>query len=1123
RIDLDQNRIVLSSLTAAVNGGTLTGKGGLAIRGGGVEDVNVELAARDFAFDAPLDLRSLSDSDLRITSQGRDIVVSGQVTIQEAGLTGDINFDTGLLASITARRQLELTPRRNPLVERIVFNVDVDTASPVLVDNNLAKAEVTTDLRVVGTPYETGLLGRLQVAEGGLVTLNERTFEIERGQMTFIEERRIFPSFDLRMNTAANNYDITLTISGEPGDTETTLTSNPPLPEPDIMAMIVTGRTLDQMRGEEYDVAREQILSYMTGRVGSTISRKLQRATGLSEVRIEPNLIANEADPGARLTLGQEITDDLTLTYSVDLADSDDQIWLATYDVTRRFQTRGVRQADNSYRFDFRHDIRKGGKPEPRRQPRVRAKVAAITVPEDAPIPAAELRKLLDVEEGKDFDYFAVRNGIEDIEERLREAGFAQSRVRLDRTTAAGGVTLGLRITAGPRVQFVYNGMMPPAKVQDAVRLQWQRGVFDAQRTDDAAETLQEWLMRDDYLQGKVTYRVADSTPEQRTVAFDIAPGPRSAKVLLVFQGASAISGDELDQVINEQKLERQLFTDPTVVTELLQRLYREQGFLNIEIDKPRYEFEGAIARVIVPVREGAQFIVSDVVMQGNTAIATPALVTNLPVVQGDPYMPTAVENALQHIRELYWAKGYNDVRATYQLTIDRIGGRTGVDFTIDEGRQAVVAEIRIAGNDKTTERLVREQLLVTPEAPLNLQALSRSRKNLYNSGAFSIVDLSRETVVEAPAGAGVVGALTGLQPTQKPVVVDVAVREVQPYQLRYGASYDTEGKLGGVFDASVHNVLGKARVFGIASRYDSRLREGRLYMSQPTLRHWPIQTTASVFYREERNPATQVTDAFNVDRKGASIQQERRLKDSYVWTYGYRFERARTFAPVGGEVPGEFIADEFIKVSPLSTAFVRDVRDDVLDATRGSFSSQSFSFSPQWLGSDDTYLKYFGQYFHYIPLQRERRKRFSNEIIRPRFVFATAARLGFSKGMGTFVPTSERFFAGGSTTLRGFEQNAVGPISPTGVALGGDAMLLLNGELRVPLISIVDGVGFLDVGNVWQQSRDFSFTDLRKTTGVGVRLRTKWVLVRGDYGLVLDRRDGEKKGRFYFSIGQAF
>jgi outer membrane protein assembly complex protein YaeT len=1121
RVDLDGNRLNISSLTANVNGGTLTGKGGLAIEGGGVRDVNVEIETRDFAFDAPLDLRSLSDSDIAIRSQGDDIVVTGQVTIQEAGLTGDINFDTGLLGTITARRTLELTPQRNPLLEQVLFNVNVDTATPILVDNNLAKAEVTTDLRVVGTPYETGLLGRLEVAEGGLVTLNERTFEIERGQVTFIEDRRIYPSFDLVMNTEANNYDITLGVSGEPGNTETTLTSSPPLPEPDIMAMIVTGRTLDQMRGEEFDVAREQVLSYLTGRVGSTIGRSVERATGFDVVRLEPQLIANEVDPGARLTLSEDIDDNLTLTYSVDLADSDDQIWMATYDVTRRFQTRAVRHEDNTFRFDFRHDIRRGGTPEPRRVPRVRPELIAIAVPEDAPLPPQELRNLLGVSEGDDFDYFAVRNGVEDIEERLREAGWAQSRVHLEREMEAGGVRLGLRITRGPQVDFVYAGATPPQKIQEEVRVQWHRGVFDAQRTDDAAETLIEWLMRDDYLQAKVTARVDESSAERRRVRFDINPGPRSSQVLLEFQGASAIPADELDQVISEQKLERQLFTDPTVVTELLQRLYREQGYLNAEVEEPRYEFQGAVARVIIEVREGPRFTVNDVTFNGLSALDRTDLTAALPVVPGDPFLPAAAENALQHIRNQYWARGYNDVRAAYQLTIDRVGGRTGVAFTVDEGRQSIVSEIRIAGNDKTTERLVREQITVAPDEPLDLQALSRSRKNLYDSGAFSIVDLSRDTVVETmPSGnadANVIGALTGVEPPQKPVIVEVAVREVQPFQLRYGASFDTEGKLGGIFDASVHNVFGKARVAGIASRYDSQVREGRFYMSQPTLRHWPIQTTASLYYREERNPETSISDAFNVDRRGASIQQERRLKNDFVWNYGYRFERARTYDPLGVD------PEEFTKVSPLSSAFVRETRDDILDATRGSFSSHSFSFSPKWLGSDDTYLKYLGQYFQYIPLQPERRRRFSNEIIRPRFVFATGVRIGLSKGMGVFVPTSERFYAGGSTTIRGFEQNALGPVGVNGKPIGGDALFILNNELRFPLISIVDGVGFVDAGNVFQRTKDFSFTDLRKTAGVGVRLRTKWVLVRGDYGFVLDRRAGEPRGRFYFSIGQAF
>ncbi len=1119
RVELEGGRMTLSSLTANVNGGTLNGSGILTFGGGGVSDVDLQMTTDDFAFDAPLELRSLSDANVRVTRRGEEFLIDGQVTIAEAGLTGDISFDRGLLASLTEPRKLDFTEERNPFLERVRFNVKVDTATPILVDNNLAKAEITTDLRVVGSPYETGLTGQLEVLEGGEVTLNERRYHVERGVISFVEERRIVPSFDLLLTASVRNYDISVSVIGSANDTETVLRSDPELPEPDIMALLVTGRTMEEMRGEEFEVAREQVLSYMVGRAGSRLGRGIERATGLSDVRIDPNLIANEADPSARLTVAQALTDELELIYSTDLTDSSDQIWVAEYDITRHFQTQATRQSDNTFRFDFRHDLRFGGVPAPRRQVRARPEVARVEILGNPP-PDEPIEKLFKVKMGDEFDFFAARRGVQRIEEFYLEQGRLQSRVRLDREPSDGGVTLQLRIARGPRVDLRFEGASPPSNVIDDVRSEWHRGVFDSQRADDGSELLRAWLMKDRHLQAKVSCAIEDASSDERHAVFRMEPGPRFAKVILAFEGAAGLEPKELHDIIEDQNLEQQLFTDPTVVTELLERYYREHGFLIAAVAKPRYEFNASTARVVLAVNEGPRFTIRELRTSGTSVFDAALLIADLPLAVGDPFLPAAAENALQRIRQLYWRRGYNDVRVEYALTMNRKSGEVDLTFAVKEGPQSVIADIAIEGNQKTTDRLVTEQLELSPNQPLDVSALSRSRRNLYETGAFSVVDVTREPLAgDTPATASPdLQAVPPAASDQKPVRVDVSVREVQPFQLSYGASFDTERSVGGLVDFSNHNSLGKARVVGVRGRYDRQLHEARVYLSQPALRYFPVELTGALFYREERNPVTEVTNPFNVDRFGASLQGESKLRDAYVWSYGFRYERARTWDPAPGGV-----LDRTVTVSPLTSTFRRETRDEVLDATRGAFMSQAFSYSPSWLGSDAPFLKYFGQYFHYVPLQPERRKPFTNELLRPRLVYAVGVRVGLAHGIDSLVPESERFFAGGSTTLRGFEQNAVGPIGPDRIPLGGDAMLIINNELRFPLVGIVDGVVFSDIGNVFLQITDFSLSDLRKSGGVGLRVRTPWFLLRGDYGIVLDHRVGERRSRFYFSIGQAF
>jgi outer membrane protein assembly complex protein YaeT len=1130
RIDLAGSRITLSRLDGMLNGGTLSGGGTLEYANGRFQNTSVKLKGDGVYLDFPKGLKTVSIINLDVHSTAEHLIIGGNVLIEDGGFTDDLNLDSGILAAITAPRGIDLTEERNPTLENIQFDLGIKTENPILVKNNLAKAEITADLRVLGNPYQTGLSGRLTIEEGGQITLNERKYTIDRGNVLFTNDRRIEPNLDVLAKTTAAGYDITLQVSGPPGKTETTLTSDPPLPEQDILAVLLTGKTLDQVRGQEFEVARNQVLSYLTGRVGSSLGRGISGATGLSMVRIEPNLIANETDPSARLTVGQDITPKLNLVYSMDLINSSDQIYVAEYDITRRFSTRAVRQSDGSYRLDFRHDLRFGGIPEPKAVHPENRIVQNISILGNTYFTDLQIKNKLGVKEGKKYDFFKVRRGVDRVDQMYAKENRLEANVRLKRDIKDGALDLTVNVQAGPVVNIVYEGADVKGSVRKRIREIWQSGVFDTQRVEESIDALRGWLISEQHLQPKIEYKIATPQPDQKSVVFDIQPGPRFGKVDLVFDGASGVEPAALQKIVKDQKLTTDVYLKPGRVTELLSKYYQEQGYLDAKIENPKYELnaqQGA-GKVVFPVMEGPLYRIANVEFKGNSAISTAKLAEAVPLPKGEAYRPVLRERSQQKIQELYWEQGFNDMESTISTRRSKEAGTLDALINITENSQSVVREIAVEGNKNTSEKLVRSQLEVKPGDILNLQKLSASRRNLYHTGAYSIVEITRVEISPEATGQSAdqrqPQSATG-RPPQKPVRLVVKVRELQPFQIRYGGYYDTERGPGGIFEVTNRNSLGSARTLGLSTRYDSQLQEVRLYFTQPLLLRFPVSTTASPFIRREQNPAVvssdpaKSSDAFNVDRIAFSVQQQAKFQNKYVLNYGYRIEKSRTYDPG----PDPFL-DITLRIASLTASLTHETRDDVLDATRGDFYSHAFQYSPQLLGSQVQFVKYFGQYFRYFPLQKPKVELFTNKVLRPRLVYATGVRVGMAKGLsGQEVPLSERFVAGGSTTIRGFQQNSIGPIIGGSNSIAGDALLVINNEIRYPLIKYLDGVGFVDVGNVYAHISDFSITDIRKAAGLGLRVRTPWFLLRLDYGIKLDRKSGESLGRFFFSIGQAF
>jgi outer membrane protein insertion porin family len=196
---------------------------------------------------------------------------------------------------------------------------------------------------------------------------------------------------------------------------------------------------------------------------------------------------------------------------------------------------------------------------------------------------------------------------------------------------------------------------------------------------------------------------------------------------------------------------------------------------------------------------------------------------------------------------------------------------------------------------------------------------------------------------------------------------------------------------------------------------------------------------------------------------------------------------------------------------SVLSPSVSWDSRDNQFNPSRGFFNFASFDVAGGPLGAENKFYKAIGEANWYYPLVRD-------------LVFSVRGRVGYGDGYGgQELPLLERFFVGTqAVTIRGYRLEDVGPKDVNGDAIGGNSLLLLSGQLRVPVTQGLSLVGFIDTGNLYDKG-DFDPTRLRTGVGAGIRFVTPLGPLALDWGFKLDRKPGEKPSEIHFNIGTLF
>jgi outer membrane protein assembly factor BamA len=448
----------------------------------------------------------------------------------------------------------------------------------------------------------------------------------------------------------------------------------------------------------------------------------------------------------------------------------------------------------------------------------------------------------------------------------------------------------------------------------------------------------------------------------------------------------------------------------------------------------------------------------------------------------------------------------YRQAIADFDTRVNAHAGQVDVSIDVTPGPRSILRDVVVEGGDAGNPRVARS-IVLERNAPLDPAAITETRRRLFDLAEYRSVDINVQPIESSTAA-------SASAPAEQPVVARIALEERPRYRLRYGLAISDdvvsadqrEQHLGVAADLDNRNLFGRGATAGASLRLRTDQKVGRVSLGAHRLFSLPIRSTAFV----ERERLLQDPDgAFPItsDIWSLTTEQAYRIRPSIDLRYGYGIEKNHTF--IRSEEADAF--DLTVKVARFTTSGLVDRRDDVFNPARGWFTSSTLEFSTPGIGSDLKFLKNYAQVSHYLRAGRG-------------LVLASAARVGLARTFGdeVLIP-SERFFAGGANTVRGYREDALGAQSALGGAEGGSALVVMNGELRFPVYRWVKGVGFVDMGNVYPKVSDISFTDLRIGIGAGARIDTPIGLIRFDLGVPANPRSFDPRWRFHFGLGHAF
>ncbi|HXH29046.1 MAG TPA: translocation/assembly module TamB domain-containing protein, partial [Candidatus Polarisedimenticolia bacterium] len=463
--------------------------------------------------------------------------------------------------------------------------------------NDFATLEGQGELQVSGTVGHPSVSGRITALEGGTLRFRKVRYRVQSGTVDFSDPETITPIFDLQAETTVGEYQVGLKVGGTIDDFRYELSSTPPLPQQDIVALLLTGRTLGTLGPESGAVAEEAVSAYLAGRLTEELTQKLSGRAGLDLIAIDPLQVTGQGDPAARVTLGKQVTPDLYVTYTNELGSNQGSVYQLDYSITRDLKFTSLRDHNGSIGGDFRYLLR--GRPplppgETKGAAATRPDIHAIELEGTLRFKPGKVRHLLRLKEGRPRDRADVNDGVDRVAAYYRDHGYLMAEVDVDETPSGErGVDLRVRIRPGPRIRIEFGGLRGREALRQTIRPYWQKGIFMDDIVAEARQALIDLLRHQGYLSAVVTPVVLHNDERLFEVRFDVRRGARVQAESVRVEGAKHFEEKEILDVVRtspDTLWSRGLVREDRLAADAaaIRSFYLAHGFPQVAVGRPQ-------------------------------------------------------------------------------------------------------------------------------------------------------------------------------------------------------------------------------------------------------------------------------------------------------------------------------------------------------------------------------------------------------------------------------------------------------------------------------------------------------------------------------------------------------